>query len=85
MLSAEIDRRAKCIVQMKGAQTTLTPPPGADDKLKKAGAKGGAEGPKNFTFDRSYWSFDKTAAHFAGQDDLFGDLGVPLLDNAFQG
>ena len=69
---------------MKDVQTTLTPPPGADDKQRKAGAKG-AEGSKTFAFDRSYWSFDKNAPNFAGQDNLFGDLGVPLLDNAFQG
>lgn len=38
-----------------------------------------------FAFDRSYWSFDRNAPHFAGQENLFLDLGVPLLDNAFQG
>lgn len=69
---------------MKGDQTVLIPPPGAEDKSRKHGTKGG-DGQKTFTFDKSYWSFDKTAAHFAGQDNLFGDLGVPLLDNAFKG
>ncbi|RMJ21690.1 Kinesin family [Aspergillus sp. HF37] len=83
--SREIDRRAKCIIQMKGDQTYLTPPPGADDKTRKAGTKGSADGQKTFTYDKSYWSFDKKAPNFAGQDNLFGDLGVPLLDNAFQG
>ncbi|OJJ46172.1 hypothetical protein ASPZODRAFT_67303 [Penicilliopsis zonata CBS 506.65] len=77
--------RAKCIVQMKGNQTVLTPPPGADEKLRKTGSKGAPEGPKTFAFDRSYWSFDKTDSNYAGQDNLFDDLGVPLLDNAFQG
>ncbi|KAJ5091151.1 hypothetical protein NUU61_006021 [Penicillium alfredii] len=69
----------------RGAQTVLTAPPGAEDKSRK-GAKGNAvEGPKTFAFDRSYWSFDKKAPNFAGQDDLFDDLGMPLLDNAFGG
>lgn len=81
----EIDRKAKCIVQMKDVTTVLTPPPGADEKQRKAGAKGTIDGPKTFAFDRSYWSFDKGAPHFAGQDNLFDDLGEPLLDNAFQG
>ncbi|THC93199.1 hypothetical protein EYZ11_007326 [Aspergillus tanneri] len=82
----EIDRGAKCIVQMKASQTVLTPPPGAIDKSRKAaGGKGAVEEPKTFAFDRSYWSFDKNAPNFATQDNLFEDLGVPLLDNAFQG
>ncbi|PWY71828.1 kinesin-domain-containing protein [Aspergillus sclerotioniger CBS 115572] len=84
--SRELDRGAKCIVQMKGSQTVLTPPPGADEKARKAGGgKGAVEGPKSFAFDRSYWSFDKNAPNYASQDNLFLDLGVPLLDNAFQG
>ena len=85
MLRIEIDRGAKCIISMKDASTVITPPPGADEKQKKGGAKTVAEGPKTFAYDRSYWSFDKNAPHFAGQDNLFDDLGTPLLDNAFQG
>ena len=85
MLYIEIDRGAKCIISMKDATTVITPPPGADEKQKKGGAKTVAEGPKTFAYDRSYWSFDKNAPHFAGQDNLFDDLGTPLLDNAFQG
>ncbi|KAE9967058.1 hypothetical protein EG328_008433 [Venturia inaequalis] len=75
--SREKDRNAKCIVQMKGNQTVLTPP--GDAKGKSAKAK------QTFAFDKSYWSFDRDDSHFAGQDDLFADLGKPLLDNAFQG
>ncbi|KAJ5362748.1 Kinesin protein 1B [Penicillium brevicompactum] len=82
--SREIERNAKCIVAMKGNQTVLTPPPGAENKSSKGG-KAAGEGSKTFAFDRSYWSFDKKASNFAGQDDLFDDLGSPLLDNAFGG
>lgn len=67
---------------MKGNQTVLTPP-NADPKSK--GTKGTSDGAKTFAFDRSYWSFDRKDDHFAGQEDLFGDLGKPLLDNAFEG
>ncbi|OKL58712.1 hypothetical protein UA08_06040 [Talaromyces atroroseus] len=83
--SLENERNAKCIVQMKGNQTVLTPPPGAEEKMRKGGMKGTPDGPKTFAFDRSYWSFDKSAPNYAGQENLFADLGVPLLDNAFQG
>jgi kinesin family protein 1 len=65
---------------MKDNQTILTPPPDA------AGGKGAKDhGPKVFAFDKSYWSFDKNAPNYAGQEHLFQDLGKPLLDNAFQG
>ncbi|KAI1623030.1 kinesin family member 1/13/14 [Exophiala viscosa] len=80
----EIDRNAKCIVQMQGAQTVLQPPPEADERLRKGG-KGGSENHRTFKFDQSYWSFNKGDPHYAGQDNLFNDLGTPLLDNAFQG
>ncbi|OXV08630.1 hypothetical protein Egran_03607 [Elaphomyces granulatus] len=82
----EVERGAKCIVHMQENQTVLSPPPGADEKLGRKGSlKGAVEGPKAFAFDRSYWSFDRSAPSYAGQEHLFNDLGVPLLDNAFQG
>lgn len=67
---------------MSGSQTVLTPPP---PDGKKASGKAALEGSKTFAFDKSYWSFDKKDSHFAVQEDLFTDLGRPLLDNAFQG
>ena len=81
----ENDRKAKCIVQMKDTQTVLIPPPDAEERLKKGGGKATSEGTKTFAFDKSYWSFDKADKNYAGQDNLFNDLGSPLLDNAFQG
>ncbi|KAH7350567.1 kinesin heavy chain [Rhexocercosporidium sp. MPI-PUGE-AT-0058] len=81
----ELDRGAKCIVQMEGAQTVLVPPPDAEERMRSG--KGGAKdvGQKVFAFDKSYWSFDKSDPNYAGQEDLHEDLGKPLLDNAFQG
>ncbi|TKA68463.1 hypothetical protein B0A49_03054, partial [Cryomyces minteri] len=79
----ELDRNAKCCVQMKDSQTIVTPPTGPDTRSRSN--KAALEGTKTFAFDRSYWSFDRDDPHFAGQNDLFGDLGKPLLDNAFQG
>ncbi|CAJ0539614.1 Ff.00g071410.m01.CDS01 [Fusarium sp. VM40] len=74
--SREIERNAQCIIEMKGNQTVITAPEGK-------GVKDG--GPKAFAFDRSYWSFNKDDPNYAGQSNLFDDLGQPLLDNAFQG
>lgn len=83
---AELDRGAKCIVEMKNNQTVLTAPP----EFEKQAARGGKDknkdhGQKVFAFDKSYWSFNRDAPNFAGQPNLFEDLGQPLLDNAFQG
>ncbi|KAK8920793.1 hypothetical protein H634G_00124 [Metarhizium anisopliae BRIP 53293] len=75
----EIDRGSKCIVEMKQNQTVLATPDGHGGK----GAKD--TGAKTFAFDRSYWSFNKEDSNYAGQSNLFDDLGAPLLDNAFQG
>ncbi|KAI1284089.1 kinesin heavy chain [Xylaria sp. FL0933] len=79
--SREIDRGAKCIVEMKDNQTVLTPP--HDGAHSGKGPKDLA--PKSFAFDRSYWSFNKSDPNYAGQENLHNDLGKPLLDNAFQG
>ena len=81
----EIERNAACIVEMKGDQTVLSPPPDAVEKAKRGGNKAIHEGNKTFKFDKSYWSFDKNDSNYAGQDNLFNDLGNPLLDNAFGG
>ncbi|KAI1758826.1 kinesin heavy chain [Hypoxylon sp. FL1150] len=76
----EIDRGSKCIVEMKGNQTVLTPPDASH------GPKGSKDtSVKTFAFDKSYWSFNKSDPNYAGQDNLHDDLGKPLLDNAFQG
>ncbi|KAJ2898118.1 kinesin-II 85 kDa subunit [Zalerion maritima] len=79
--SREIDRHAKCVVEMKENQTVITPPP--DYQHVGKGAKD--HGAKVFAFDRSYWSFARDAQNYAAQSNLFDDLGRPLLDNAFQG
>lgn len=81
----ELDRRAKCVVQMKDSQTILIPPPDAEERLRGSKGLRAADGQKTFAFDRSYWSFNRADPHFAGQENLFSDLGAPLLDNAFQG
>lgn len=67
---------------MKGDQTTLTPPAG---EHKPKNNKASLENARTFAYDKSYWSFDRNDSHFAGQYNVFEDLGKPLLDNAFQG
>jgi kinesin family protein 1 len=68
---------------MNENQTILVPPGTVDPRSKSA--KASSDGTKTFAFDKSYWSFSKDDSHYAGQDNLFNDLGRPLLDNAFKG
>ncbi|KAI9790140.1 MAG: kinesin-like protein Klp8 [Peltula sp. TS41687] len=81
----ELGRGAKCVVQMKDAQTILTPPLEGDERLRSGSKSARAEGKRVFAFDKSYWSVSPKDPHFAGQENLFADLGRPLLDNAFKG
>lgn len=57
--------------------TTITKPDGPE------GSGGGAT--KAFSFDHSYWSFDKNDPNYAGQQRLYEDLGVELLNHSFNG
>ncbi|OLL26550.1 Kinesin-like protein unc-104 [Neolecta irregularis DAH-3] len=76
----EIALGAQCCIQMQGDQTILDAGEIPDPKTKDH-----PETSKSFTFDKSYWSFNREDPHYASQDVLFNDLGVSLLENAFQG
>ncbi len=70
---------------MEGNQTIITRPDGSDPGNSKASKRDGVEDVKAFTFDKSYWSFDKNDANYATQEMLYNDLGEELLDHAFGG
>lgn len=40
---------------------------------------------KKFTFDNSFWSFDKEDEHYAHQEDVYNCLGEEFLDHNFEG
>ncbi|RHZ59964.1 hypothetical protein Glove_360g45 [Diversispora epigaea] len=80
--SREIARGAKCLIRMEGNQTIITRPE-ANEGNKNA--KKDSEDVKAFTFDKSYWSFDKNDSNYATQAHLYNDLGEELLNHAFEG
>jgi hypothetical protein len=53
----EIARGASVIVKMEGKQTIVSPPEGS-------GTTRTPDRPRVFSYDHSYWSFDKKDAHF---------------------
>ncbi|KAI9265572.1 hypothetical protein BY458DRAFT_513324 [Sporodiniella umbellata] len=77
--SRELARGAQCLIRMEGDQTIITRPPD-----HKANSKD-TEDVKAFTFDKSYWSFDKNDSKYADQETVYSDLGVDLLNHAFDG
>lgn len=38
-----------------------------------------------FTFDHCFWSFNENDRHYRGQEEVFDQLGLSVLDSAFQG
>ncbi|CAG8567553.1 10363_t:CDS:2 [Gigaspora margarita] len=84
--SRELVRGAKCLIRMEGNQTIITRPTDATGPgNSKAAARKGEEDVKSFTFDKSYWSFDKNDPNYATQVHLYNDLGEDLLNHAFGG
>ncbi|CAG8501729.1 21252_t:CDS:10 [Gigaspora margarita] len=84
--SRELARGAKCLIRMEGNQTIITRPTDTSDPGNaKVANKKGEEDVKSFTFDKSYWSFDKNDSNYATQAHLYNDLGEDLLNHAFGG
>ncbi|PZC71853.1 hypothetical protein B5X24_HaOG212385 [Helicoverpa armigera] len=71
---------AKLIVQMEGKKTRLL-----TVKNSKEQNDGSREKYKDFTFDHSYWSFAHEDTNYAAQEQVFADLGLDVIDSAFEG
>ncbi|CAJ0566193.1 unnamed protein product, partial [Mesorhabditis spiculigera] len=67
--SREISNTSKCIIGMTGNTTTIS----------------GSGGAHSFNFDHSYWSFRNEDQHFATQQQVYDELGVEMLQHAFDG
>eukprot|EP01117_Protostelium_nocturnum_P014748 TRINITY_DN5644_c0_g1_i1.p1 TRINITY_DN5644_c0_g1~~TRINITY_DN5644_c0_g1_i1.p1 ORF type:complete len:2035 (-),score=923.82 TRINITY_DN5644_c0_g1_i1:31-6135(-) len=72
--SREIERGSQNVIRMKGKKTTII-----DPELPEGSNE------KHFTFDFSYSSFDTKDPEYATQEQVMKDLGVSVLDNAWQG
>ncbi|CAD5217128.1 unnamed protein product [Bursaphelenchus xylophilus] len=62
---------AKCVISMTGKTTTISGGPGNQAH--------------NFNYDYSYWSMNKPDANFVSQAQVYAELGVEMLEHAFQG
>uniref|UniRef100_A0A0N5C4F4 Kinesin-like protein unc-104 n=1 Tax=Strongyloides papillosus TaxID=174720 RepID=A0A0N5C4F4_STREA len=72
--SREILNDSKCVLSVINNTTTIS------------GSSG--QGPPqthSFNYDYSYWSFNKNDDHFVTQKQVYNELGVEMLEHAFQG
>ncbi|KAF5650372.1 kinesin [Fusarium tjaetaba] len=85
-LKRELERQAKCLIQMDPITqlTTLSAPDDPDPEAAKLKAKKVIE-EKKFTFDNSFWSHDTNDKHYATQEDVYNSLGEDFLDHNFEG
>ncbi|XP_077297950.1 kinesin-like protein 98A [Arctopsyche grandis] len=79
----ELDMNAKLIVQMDGKKTRLHSLKGPTSQNQPSDVS--RDRYKDFTFDHSYWSYDTNDNHFASQEQVFSDLGIDVIDSAFEG
>lgn len=68
----ERDMDCKVIIKMENKKTTIKNPGLESDS-------------KDFSYDHSYWSVDSKDKHFTNQSQVFSDLGMDVIDSAFQG
>jgi len=70
----EKEKKSKCVIRMDGATTVISNP------------KQPQENPKSFNFDYSYWSHTSPSDdRFINQQRVYRDLGVEMLEHAFDG
>ncbi|CAG7725010.1 unnamed protein product [Allacma fusca] len=80
--SREISMGAQPIIEIEGKKTRILNTKVPDAKQLGESAR---EKYRDFTFDYSYWSFDSQDDHFATQEQVFKDLGLDVVGNAFEG
>ncbi|KAH7251714.1 kinesin [Fusarium tricinctum] len=85
-LQRELERQAKCLVEMDPITqlTTLCSPDDEDPEAAKLKTRKIIE-EKSFTFDNSFWSHDTNDKHYATQSDVYNSLGEDFLDHNFEG
>ncbi len=78
----EIDLNSNAIIRMDGQKTAII-----NTKINSTQSEDGIsfDKLKEFTFDYSYWSFDRYDPGFASQELVYKDLGADVVSDAFEG
>ena len=82
----EEERGAKCLIEMDPVtqSTTLLPPDATDPANTQTKSRRIFE-EKQFTFDKSFCSFDEGSSDYAHQEDVYRSFGEEFLDHNFNG
>lgn len=85
-MNTEVERGAECLIEMEPVSqaTKLLVPNDTDPANSRSKTRKVLE-EKNFTFDNSFWSHDKSDSHYAHQEDVYNCLGEEFLDHNFEG
>ncbi|XP_015789402.1 kinesin-like protein KIF16B [Tetranychus urticae] len=81
----EIEMGSSCIIRMEGKKTAIINPNPRPDLLDNTASPVFDGSRKEFTFDHSYWSFDESDKDFSSQEEVYEDLGKPVVEDAFEG
>lgn len=78
---------AKLIVEMEANKTRLLKPKQTTIDNNNMSASMFRENFNDFTFDYSYWSFEKNGQqqHVVTQEEVYKDLGIDVINCAFEG
>lgn len=92
----ELSLNSKCIIRMDGAKTSVLSNMEQQQQQQQtittttnttamAPTASTTSTNREFVYDASYWSFCKSDPHYASQLDVFNDLGLDTIRNAFEG
>ena len=70
-------------MEMSGQSTTLYRTPSSFSR--KGEGRVARSSAKEFRFDHSYWSVNASDEHYATQEQVYSDLGLPVIQAAFAG
>lgn len=78
---------AGVIVEMDGKKTRIHKPNHNVMETSNSSAMAARENFHDFTFDHSYWSFESgnSHEHVVTQEEVYNDLGMDVINSAFQG
>lgn len=81
----EIELGTQCVVDVNGQQICLNNPSSIPHPSSQSKVETSGRNVKQFAFDNCFWSFNENDTHFASQELVYKELGLPVLESSFQG
>lgn len=83
----EVELGTQCVVEVNGQQIFLQNPSSIPSNTSSSASKSDSSNRnvKQFAFDNCFWSFNENDTHFASQELVYKEVGLPVIESAFQG